>query len=80
MKIYIIAASEEAMNRNEGTEIVASSALEAVDKYEAIGGEATHDGNEGCSVYVRLPHGMGVQAWVLTGDGPPATEEDLLPA
>lgn len=75
MSIYIIAASEEAMSRNEGTEIVASSTLEAVDKYEAIGGEATHDGNEGCFVYVRLPHGMGVQAWVLTGDGPPVTDE-----
>jgi hypothetical protein len=79
MSVYVIAASKEAMNRNEGTEIMASSTLEAVDKYEAIGGEATHDGEEGCYIWVRLPGGTETEAWILTGDKPPM-EEDLLPA
>lgn len=57
MSLYLIAASKKAMERNEGTEVMASSLTEALDKYEAMGGACVPHYEGTGSTYTRLPDG-----------------------
>lgn len=64
MNTYLIAASPQAMARNEGTEIIASGIVEALDKYEALGGACVPDVEGNGAVWVRKPDGSESKGFI----------------
>lgn len=64
MSLYLIAASKEAMARNEGVEIMASGISEALDKYEVMGGECVPRGDGYGSTWTRMPDGFELETFI----------------
>ena len=57
MKTYTIAVDQHSLDTNQGTEVIASSITEALDKYESMAGRSYPQGDGTATVKVRMPDG-----------------------
>lgn len=67
------------MRANLGTEIMASSVDEALNRYEALGGESIPCGDGSGEVFVRMPDGFEMSGWIESMEVirlPDSTPED----
>lgn len=78
MKTYTIAVDLHSLETNQGTEIIASSITEALDKYESMAGRSYTRGDGTATVKVRMPDGEIIGGFVAPKPTYRSREGELL--